>query len=443
MYELDEFIMIFLALFTTLLMVIFFTYIEAKVKFNSYNRIFLKTQVFLIAWSLFFLLQNMVHQAEIKTMSLIIQNIAICIAAYYNILFVKSFYSGEKMTIVIESAIKAVPAILSVLIGIFLSASNWDYSRIGIILVSVALLLYVFLGILLYIKGILLIEEKRIVYQTIYYFSAAFLVLICATVLSFNNMGKQIFALNILLSGYLLFMIWLTIKHQLYEQLPFVFDSILDNSGYGIIIFDNNLKLVDYNRNFLSRYFEMDNILDLNSFIEKLEKVCKSKLSVENFEEAAEKIEGNYISGELTVNYNNTVSNLNYSIMGLLDANKNRMGIVATFRDMTSTIQIQVDLQNKNKELIQANEKLKEHIGKIHALEVEKERNVLMEEISDTFGHSMTEILALLEVGGILLEQKDAETAIINNIEETIYRSRKALTQMRESVSRYNKKSDA
>ncbi len=442
MYELDEFKMIFLVLFTTVLMAIYFVYIEAKVRFNSYTRVFLKIHAFLIVWSLFFLLQNMIQQKEIDAISLVIQNIVICMATYYNMLFVQSFYSEKKISPVIKSAFGFIPIMAGLFSSLSIIFPNWEYSRKGMFFASLALLLYVFGGILSYIRGMLRINEKIIVYQTMYYFSAIFLVFMCTAVLFFNNTGKQIIILNALLPGYLVFLIWITIKHQLYEQLPFVFDSILDNSGYGIIIFDNNLKLVDYNRNFLSRYIDMEQILDLKGLIQKLEQVCQNRLSVENFKEAAENIEENYISGELTVTNKEIISNLNYSVMGLLDSNKNKMGTLVTIRDMTTTIQIQLDLQNKNQELIQANEKLKEHIGKIHELEIEKERNALMEEISDTFGHSMTEILALLEVGGILLEKKETEALIINNIEETILRSRNALTQMREAVSRYNKNSD-
>ncbi|MBC7958437.1 MAG: hypothetical protein H7X94_01095, partial [Vallitaleaceae bacterium] len=118
--------------------------------------------------------------------------------------------------------------------------------------------------------------------------------------------------------------------------------------------------------------------------------------------------------------------------------NNQKIAAMLTFRDVTEQTSLQYSIEGKNYELLEANQKLKEHMQNVKELTSEKERDTLMTEINDTFGHSMTEIIALLQLCTLLLSTEQEERAE-KAISDTILRARAALEEMRQSVSKYKK----
>jgi signal transduction histidine kinase len=88
---------------------------------------------------------------------------------------------------------------------------------------------------------------------------------------------------------------------------------------------------------------------------------------------------------------------------------------------------------------MQAKNRLEDHIASIHQLTIEQERNKLMSEVHDTLGHSMTEVLALLEKCDFILDQDQNLIQFEEVLEETIERARKGLAEIRIAVTRFKK----
>ena len=104
---------------------------------------------------------------------------------------------------------------------------------------------------------------------------------------------------------------------------------------------------------------------------------------------------------------------------------------------MTKVYELSHELALKNEELTIANERLKKHDVNVQQLTMEKERNTIMAEIHDTLGHSMMELLTLLEVTDLQLEQNQEN--ILETIDEAIDKARNSLKEVRSAVSRYKK----
>jgi signal transduction histidine kinase len=118
-----------------------------------------------------------------------------------------------------------------------------------------------------------------------------------------------------------------------------------------------------------------------------------------------------------------------------------KIATIITLHDITEIQNLCEALENKKNELMFAKERLEEHMTSIQLLTIENERNKLMSEVHDTLGHSMTEILALLEKCDMVLNQKNNndKTNAEAVIEEAIARAREGLSEIRRSVTKFKK----
>lgn len=225
---------------------------------------------------------------------------------------------------------------------------------------------------------------------------------------------------------------------NMFDDLPVVYEGILRNAHYGIIVVDNGLKILTYNHNFFERFIhkeETDNFVDL---INKLKAVTDNRLSVDNILTSVNEAAYNHIIGEIVISLGDSKIYLYYTVNAIFDAKYEKIATMVSFMNISDLKYLQQSIEVKNKQLSEANIKLKEHMENLSALTSENERNKLMLEINDTIGHYMTEILGLLEVCSLLLQQnnnKQAEKLII----DTVNRARIALEEIRQMVSQYKK----
>jgi signal transduction histidine kinase len=87
-----------------------------------------------------------------------------------------------------------------------------------------------------------------------------------------------------------------------------------------------------------------------------------------------------------------------------------------------------------NERLSRANEQLKDHALAIEELTITKERNRIARDAHDTLGHTMTLLIALIEVGVILCDQNPAETKA--RLVEAARIARDGLKELRGSINR-------
>lgn len=121
----------------------------------------------------------------------------------------------------------------------------------------------------------------------------------------------------------------------------------------------------------------------------------------------------------------------------LLDYRKQKVATLISFFDMTEIYTLHNKLEIKNNELDAANRKLATYLETVEKLTVEEEINRVLTEIHDTLGHSMTEILALIEVADILVDDNDIDA--LKTIQEAVRRARNSMQEIRSAVARYKK----
>lgn len=436
--DVHHFFKVVLLLASTILMVIHYVYIKIKVKSNDAINKFLLAHLMLIFWGAFLLLQHIVPGYANKTVITYFEMLSITLVGYNILIFAYSYSYKKSISDKKSMLFIAVPLACFLIynVGVFVDEPiGFNYSFVtAIILIS-----YFIVGIMFFAYYTIKTKGLNRTKQCAYFSAAIGFDIYAYVIFCFESKGIDTTRFIYIMPVYLLFLIAFTMKYQLYDKMPFVLEAVLQNGNQGIIVINNYLKVVDYNKNFFKNYINIDEIEVLEDFIERLKTISTNKLSVDNVLYAVKSVEQNHFTGDLKILNNDIELFLSYTVNSIYDDHELKVATMITFRDITEMTCLQNGIRNKNSQLLRANNKLEEHMKNVQDLTVEKERDVLMTEINDTFGHSMTEIMALLEVCALLLEHDENNEAIEKAIEETTTRARAALAQMRDSVSRYKK----
>ncbi|HEX3028760.1 MAG TPA: histidine kinase N-terminal 7TM domain-containing protein [Clostridia bacterium] len=111
------------------------------------------------------------------------------------------------------------------------------------------------------------------------------------------------------------------------------------------------------------------------------------------------------------------------------------IGWVISFFDISEHKVLLGELNDKNKMLSDAYEKLLEHAKVVSELAVSRERNRIAMEIHDSQGHCLSLIIALLQVGKLTLESDTEVTK--EKINNTLEVARNGLSELRNTVSSF------
>lgn len=429
--------MVVLLLFSIILMVIHFVYIKIKVKINAAMKYFLNAHWMLIIWGTFLLLKLITPQHINEKAITYLMTISIIFVGYHLFIFA---YSYIKKTISNKhSTLLVIPPFFSF---ILYSLGTFIYESLGYILRFCAVTVvvgYLIAGLVFFAIYIFKTEGFKKTKQWTYFY----------TVVGFDVLAHLIFYLDMLnisnryliylMPLYLIFLMAFTIKYRLYDKMPFVLETIFHNANQGIIVMNNDHTIIECNTKFFKNYMNIDELDTLDDFISKLKEITDNKLSVDNILYAVKNLEKNQISGDVKICKDSTEQFLAYTVNIIYDHHGQKIATMIAFRDMTEMTCLQNGIRKKNNQLMRANNKLEEHMKNVQELTVEKERAILMAEINDTFGHTMTELIALLEVCILRFENEYQVESVEKAIDEAKDRARAALEQMREAVSRYKK----
>lgn len=429
--------MVVLLLFSIILMVIHFVYIKIKVKINAAIKYFLTAHWMLIFWGAFLLLKFITPSYISERGIAYLMTSSITFVGYQLFVFAYSYIKKP-----ISNKYSAVLIITPFICFVVYNLGTFIYDPLGYILricSATIVVSYLIIGLAIFAFYIHKTEGFKKTKQWIYFY----------TVVGFDVLAHIIFYLDIwgisnkyliyLMPVYLIVLIGFTTKYRLYDKMPFVLETIFHNANQGIIVMNNSYKVIEFNKKFFKNYMNIDDIEVLEDFISQIKEIIDKKLSVDNILYAAKNVEKNQISGDIKISKDESELFLTYTVNSLYDGHSQKVATMIAFRDMTEMTCLQNGIHKKNNQLIRANNKLEEHMRNVQELTMEKEREVLMTEINDTFGHSMTELLALLEVCILLFENENQVEPIEKAIDETKTRARTALEQMREAVSRYKK----
>lgn len=230
------------------------------------------------------------------------------------------------------------------------------------------------------------------------------------------------------------------LKYQFLDILPIVLTDVVESVDDGFLVVNLDGMLEDYSVAFLNRFIPVHECKNLDDVIRAFEEITDNRVALTNLAYSLNVKRDHYVSGELKLTELPGGTTLQYTSKAINDVYNVKIATIITFHDITELQKLYTALDEKKSELMLAKERLENHLSTVQMLTVETERNRLMAEVHDTLGHSMTEVLALLEKCDMVLgeqqwEDDKAEAVLI----ETIDRSREGLAQIRASVSKFKK----
>lgn len=232
------------------------------------------------------------------------------------------------------------------------------------------------------------------------------------------------------------------LKYQFLDVLPIAINETIDSMSEGMLVVHDSGMILDSNTEFFKKTFgykTIQNPKDIHEFFQEIEAYVVSENQISDLKSSLEVSHGDGIrKGTLNVIsvYKKEII-IYYTAKPLYDYGKHKVATLLTFFEMTEIYEMSHELALKNEELTKANNRLKQHVKTVQQLTMEEERNAIMAEIHDTLGHSMMELLTLLEVTDLLMEQN--QDNIEETIDEAIDKARNSLKEVRSAVSKYKK----
>jgi len=230
------------------------------------------------------------------------------------------------------------------------------------------------------------------------------------------------------------------LKYRFLDVLPMAIDDTIESMYDGMLVVNRDGKLIDYNNNFFYKVLGIKNmkkITSIEEFYKKTENNYKDKVKFQPIINSVYNEEILGIKGKIEIKHQADQLTLLYTTQPLFGYKQNKVATLVTLFDMTEVYRLYDKLEVKNLELIEANTKLHIHTETVHKLTTEFERNLIMAEIHDTLGHSMMELLAMLELIDFMMHQKKSD--VVEAIQEALNKSRLSLQEVRAAVVKYKK----
>ncbi|PKM65699.1 MAG: hypothetical protein CVU95_14020 [Firmicutes bacterium HGW-Firmicutes-2] len=438
----------FALIFSAAYMIVLGIVIRVKSQGGAIVRWFLCIVFVMWLWTTFYIFERVAPSVSIRWLICCVEYVAICYLGFFAYMFSRS-YRGLKA----PSKLKVI-ALLSPPTFFYLSVLtnplHYQFYRSFTVHTEVYgplcwALIYVTL--LYYLGGVYhFIRKSR--YRSIYrkrqmlYFSAAIIVPIIIHILNTLKIIDLDFNISLVVMPYSLFLITISVlKHKFLDILPHALLDVVEfiDDGFMVINVDNHLE--DYNALFFNRFIDMNHCEKIEDVIDVFAGIVEHSEDLDNLIVALKVGKNDHISGEIAFKkkLSDTYLNIQYTTNAINDLYGSKIATIITFHDITEIQSLYLALENKKDELMQAKNRLEDHIASIHQLTIEQERNKLMSEVHDTLGHSMTEVLALLEKCDLILDQNQDLIQFEAVLEETIERARKGLAEIRIAVTRFKK----
>ncbi len=213
--------------------------------------------------------------------------------------------------------------------------------------------------------------------------------------------------------------------------------KILENLYEGIIILDNDARVIEYNERMkiltmgvitLKKYNKFQDMFEVfHEYIEDYENIADTYNHFISSPISENKIEVNFIHNEerkhILVSFQKS-----YNEFG------EKTGAILKFLDMTEHYDLVKELEEKYASLEHINKTLSENISVKKRLIVEQERNRASKEVHDILGHSVTVVISLLEIMKKTVAQ-DPEFAR-EKVSHAMDATRKGINQLKQSLTK-------
>lgn len=275
------------------------------------------------------------------------------------------------------------------------------------------------------------------------YFSISLFMPVLALVIAFVYMANQAtLMLNVILMLISIGIFIWGVVNKMLDEMPSLMNHVIDHMPNGIIIINENLRIIDYNKAVLYYIPTMKEIFGIDDFLEHLYPIASDKNQIKEVEIAVKSQSEGVFIGEIEFLFKDQLKLFNYNISKVRDKRDQVIATMMVIHDVTELQALYQAIEDKNKQLKLANQQVENHVQNINELYVEEERKRLFDDINDTLGHSMTEVLALLEVSLLMLNKGQDQEKMIQVMDDSIERAKLALNEIRVSVKRYKQETE-
>ncbi len=226
-----------------------------------------------------------------------------------------------------------------------------------------------------------------------------------------------------------------TYKYRFLDVLPIVNSRLVDNMNQAIVVIDSFNKIVNYNKAFQTTFKTMNWLrknTELDVFLDELKKNISNdafnKIAMDNLKD----INCLNFKGEICI----AESETRYFTVDLQSLNSKRGEILVrmiSFHDITEYKKLMNEISKKNLELTLMYEQVKEYATTAEELAITKERNRFARDMHDTLGHTLTLLIALLEVSNITVASDSEKTR--DKINKALVIARDGMREARRSIS--------
>lgn len=447
--EVNETVIIALLLFSAMISCVLLIYIFTRSRSGRVMSFFISGQILIVIWTVFYIFERLAPTVDIRWFIVRIEYFSLSYVGYVFMHFSYAYTRHKMMSKPWFYASLVLPTFNYVAIWtndrhhLFYRGFSIDGEIFGPItyLTMATTFSYLLIGAIFFLskRHIINLIRQR---QSMYFVIA---IVLPALVHGLQTAGLfQVgFALtHIVIPFSSLLFIVSVLKYQFLDVLPIAINETIDGMSEGMLVVHESGDVIDCNTNFFKKAFGFRMMASPKTVGDFMDEINKYVTSIEQVQALKESIH---------VDHNNPIAKgtLNvmtvfkreiivyYTAKPLYDYGKHKVATLLTFFEMTEVYELSHELALKNEELTDANERLQKHIKTVQQLTTEKERNTIMAEIHDTLGHSMMELLTLLEVTDLLMEQN--QDNVLETVEEAIEKARTSLKEVRSAVSRYKK----
>lgn len=219
------------------------------------------------------------------------------------------------------------------------------------------------------------------------------------------NLAPFTFNLAILVFGYTAY------RYRFLDIKWVTQNTVMNNIPEGIIILDADNKIILANpviQRYVSNYEAIKDVSDFFDFIERIENpIERSTIIFSKMRDCIQADDYRH-QDEFNMFAHGQVRNYILKMERLEDGEGNRIGYLVRLVDITKKKELLIDLEDKNQALAEINRELTKNISATKNLAKAKERSRISKEIHDILGHTMTVVIALLEIAKSSLEEEPA-----------------------------------
>ncbi len=226
-------------------------------------------------------------------------------------------------------------------------------------------------------------------------------------------------------------------KHNYFDVQLMTRIKILENLYEGIVILDNDARVIEYNARMrvlikgvitLKKYNKFEEMFEsFEDYIEDYDQVADTYYHFLASPISEAKTELNFIR-------NGERMHILMSLQKSYNEFGEKTGAILKFLDMTEHYNLVKELEDKYTSLESINKTLSENISVKKRLIVEQERNRASKEVHDILGHSVTVVISLLEImkKTFAEDPEFAKEKVAHAMEAT----RKGINQLKQSLTR-------